>query len=141
MAYHLTASALSTGSDIPMLSPDGTTVLVPNTTNGWVQWSVGNPGASTPSNVTPHDPRWPKSSGGFLFSSDSKVIMTFPFKGNSFDLWDEENHTHIAGFSIPDSQTDYPAVVGPGGRQLVIGIVTGGGFAFSKLLVYDTPQA
>jgi hypothetical protein len=32
-------------------------------------------------NITPHDSRWPKDNGGFHYSTDGEVIMTFPKPG------------------------------------------------------------
>ena len=138
--FHYTATAgAETAQYIPLLSPDGSTVIVPDATSGWELWSVPVPG-SPPSNVTPHDSRWPKNTGGFLFSSDGGVILTFAAHGITDNLWDELDQAHIVGFSIPGIQDDYAPFLGPGGRQYVLGVVTGGGFAYTKLYVYDTPR-
>ena len=129
--FHYTAKGA-----FPLLTPDGSMVLVPDATNGWELWFLGSPGTAL-SNVTPHDSRWPKNSGGFLFSSDSGTIVTFPDHGVTADLWTEQNQAHTAEFTVPGSQDDDAALLGPGGRQLVVGAVTGGGFTYTKLYVYD----
>lgn len=131
VGFHYTAHGA-----FPLLTPDGSMVLVPDATNGWELWFLGSPGTAL-SNVTPHDSRWPKNSGGFLFSSDGGTIVTFPDHGVTADLWAEQNQAHTAEFTVPGSQDDDAALLGPGGRQLVVGAVTGGGFTYTKLYVYD----
>jgi len=122
---------------LPMLSPDGSTVLTPAADGGWQLWSVGTPGSPL-SNITPKDSHWPKDNAGALYSSDGGTILTFTDRGVTNDLWSEATHALIASFLIPKSQDEPAVFLGPGGRQLVVAVAFGI-HAYTELYVYDTP--
>jgi serine/threonine protein kinase/WD40 repeat protein len=132
--FHATANM-----PLPILSPDGSTVLVPAGSNGAQLWTVGSPGSPSV-NITPHDSRWPKDNGGFHYSTDGEVVLTFPNRGTTNDLWRELTGAHIVTRTDPGSQDQAFVLLGPGGRKLILGSNTRGGSAFSSFIVRDIPQ-
>lgn len=124
---------------LPTLSPDGSTVLVPAGSNGAQLWTVGSPGSPSV-NITPRDAHWPKVNGGFHYSTDGEVVLTFPNRGTTNDLWREQTGAHIVTRTDPGSQDQAFVLLGPGGRKLILGSNTRGGSAFTSFIVRDIPQ-
>lgn len=123
----------------PLLSPDGSTALLPTAT-GEELWSVGSPG-SPARKISPRGPHWPDSPGGFLFSADGAEIVGFPQHGTVADVWKEANPpAFMTALSDPASKDESFLLLGDGGRQFVSGPATGGGAAVTKLNVWDIPQ-
>ncbi len=64
---------------------------------------MGSPGSPSV-NITPHDARWPKGNGGFRYSTNGAIILTFPNRGTTNDPWRESTGAHIITRTDPGSQ-------------------------------------
>jgi len=143
-------------SEYTVLSPDGKTILVANSSNyptptGGTSkapptlWDV-----ATQSNVTPSDPRWKaqlrepwETYSWETYSEDGSVLMT-KRAGGKLDLWSTATHKYLLTITDPNYRTDGFATAASGGQDVVIlstEKTVNGRDEYRQLAVWATPLA